>query len=93
MIRLRKLILYLSIFFLSISIAYSIDFKDGSEFVDFSILNVSKDDNNQFFVTVKIVKNPSLETSKFEVELGTKDISRRSFMKWERINHSHGATL
>ncbi len=26
-------------------------------------------------------------------ELGQDDFSRRSFLKWERIMHSHGATL
>ena len=29
----------------------------------------------------------------FLEELGTTKISRRSFMKWERIMHSHGACL
>jgi hypothetical protein len=29
----------------------------------------------------------------FLEELGDKCFSRRSFMKWERIHHSHGCTL
>ena len=29
----------------------------------------------------------------FLEELGTTKLSRRSFMKWERIMHSHGACL
>jgi hypothetical protein len=29
----------------------------------------------------------------FLQELGEKGFQRRSFMKWERIMHSHGATL
>lgn len=29
----------------------------------------------------------------FLEELGDKGFSRRSFLKWERIMHSHGATL
>ena len=29
----------------------------------------------------------------FLEELGEKGFDRRSFAKWERINHSHGATL
>jgi hypothetical protein len=28
----------------------------------------------------------------FLEELGTEILSRRSFLKWERINHSHGCT-
>ncbi len=29
----------------------------------------------------------------FLAELGEKGFQRRSFLKWERIMHSHGATL
>jgi len=29
----------------------------------------------------------------FLEELGTDNLSRRSFMQWERVNHSHGATF
>ena len=29
----------------------------------------------------------------FLEELSEKDFDRRSFLKWERIMHSHGATL
>jgi alkyldihydroxyacetonephosphate synthase len=29
----------------------------------------------------------------FLEELGTENLSRRSFMQWERVNHSHGATF
>ena len=36
---------------------------------------------------------PPILNHAFLEELGTKNLSRRSFMKWERINHSHGATL
>lgn len=36
---------------------------------------------------------PPVLNHEFLAELSPKDFSRRSFMKWERINHSHGATL
>ena len=29
----------------------------------------------------------------FLAELGTENLSRRSFLKWERIMHSHGSCL
>jgi len=36
---------------------------------------------------------PPMLNHAFLEELGEKDFSRRSFEKWERIMHSHGATL
>ena len=36
---------------------------------------------------------PSNLNHEFIAELGDKEFSRRSFMKWERIMHSHGACL
>jgi alkyldihydroxyacetonephosphate synthase len=38
------------------------------------------------------VEDPNLN-HEFIAELGLKDFSRRSFHKWERIMHSHGATV
>ena len=37
--------------------------------------------------------DPPVMNHAFLEELGDKEYSRRSFMKWERIMHSHGATL
>jgi hypothetical protein len=37
--------------------------------------------------------DPPVLNHAFLEELGDKHYSRRSFMKWERIMHSHGATL
>lgn len=36
---------------------------------------------------------PSIINQEFLAELGEKAFDRRSFLKWERIMHSHGATL
>jgi len=36
---------------------------------------------------------PPIINHAFMAELGTQKFSRRSFMKWERIMHSHGACL
>ena len=36
---------------------------------------------------------PPIINHAFLEELGTEQLSRRSFMKWERIMHSHGACL
>ena len=36
---------------------------------------------------------PPVLNHAFLEELGDKNYSRRSFLKWERIMHSHGATL
>lgn len=35
---------------------------------------------------------PPVVNHDFIAELGVTNVSRRSFMQWERINHSHGAT-
>jgi hypothetical protein len=37
------------------------------------------------------VDPPNLNTD-FIDELGTQNISRRSFLKWDRVIHSHGHT-
>jgi alkyldihydroxyacetonephosphate synthase len=37
--------------------------------------------------------DPPVFNHEFLAELGEKAFSRRSFMKWERIMHSHGQTL
>jgi len=37
--------------------------------------------------------HPPTFNHEFLEELGETDFSRRSFLKWERIMHSHGATL
>ena len=37
--------------------------------------------------------SPPIFNHAFLEELGDKDFDRRSFLKWERIMHSHGATL
>src|SRR5437763_92784 len=37
--------------------------------------------------------DPPVLNHGFLEELGDQNYSRRSFMKWERIMHSHGATL
>lgn len=52
--------------------------------IDFSKVTPKQSDMN--------IKPPILNHD-FLAELSSKDFSRRSFMKWERINHSHGATL
>jgi len=36
--------------------------------------------------------DPPIVNHDFIEELGTKESSRRSFMTWERVAHSHGAT-
>ena len=36
---------------------------------------------------------PPTLNHEFLEELGTESLSRRSFMKWERIMHSHGSCL
>ena len=36
---------------------------------------------------------PSIFNHEFLAELGDKGFQRRSFLKWERVMHSHGATL
>lgn len=37
--------------------------------------------------------NPPIINQDFVNELGDEGFSRRSFLKWERIMHSHGATF
>ena len=37
--------------------------------------------------------NAPIINADFIEELGDKELSRRSFLKWERIMHSHGATF
>ena len=52
--------------------------------VDFSLKTPKQADMN--------IHAPTFNHAFLE-ELGEKDFSRRSFLKWDRIMHSHGATL
>lgn len=52
-------------------------------------LDFSKSDPAQSDMEVA----PPVLNHAFLEELGTEKLSRRSFMKWERIMHSHGACL
>ena len=51
-------------------------------------------DLNSFDPSQKdIEEDPPIINHAFLEELGTEKMSRRSFMKWERVMHSHGACL
>ena len=55
--------------------------------------NMSIDINNEAPYQEEMKMDPPRINHAFMEEMGTSNFSRRSFMGWERVNHSHGATF
>jgi hypothetical protein len=54
--------------------------------------NMGIDTNNEATYQENMPIEAPVMNHEFIEELGTTNISRRSFMQWERVTHSHGAT-
>ncbi len=62
-------------------------------FLPFLHNQVGVDTNHEHPAQVDIQINAPFVSHAFLEELGVQNLSRRSFMKWERVMHSHGHTF